>query len=422
MQKKTLNYFIYSTLIYFILLAYLIVSFYFATFLSFDFLYFILIYFTFIYFAIFCLAFLCLENRKKIRTLLHVYKESIKNFFPTYGRGTKNLVKDLPNQLSNFKKRVFTFKGGLTIFCLIILMLIPFLPNIELYVGILKLAMIMTIFAASWDLMAGYIGQVSFGHAIFFGIAGYTGALLIQNRGMPWYYAIFIGAFVAVAFGLIIGIPSLRLRGPYLALGTQAFALIVFNLMLTEEVIYGIHTRFSYLEYIPQYFILMVFMIISLSIMLIIVKSKMGTIFQSIRDDEICADASGINTTKYKLIGFMISSFFAGLAGSLFMVNIGSVSYANFQPLYSFYAIIMAAIGGLATITGAALGAFIFYILREVFSELFTNVIAIEALKDYGPVLVFSLFLMFVIRFADRGIMRPAIERLKELFDLLMGR
>ncbi|MFX1410029.1 MAG: branched-chain amino acid ABC transporter permease [Promethearchaeota archaeon] len=359
---------------------------------------------------------------KKIRTLLHVYKESIKNFFPTLGRGTKNLVKDLPNQFNNFKNRIFTFKGGLTIFCLIILIIFPFLPDIELYASILKLAMIMTIFAASWDLLAGFVGQVSFGHAIFFGIAGYTGALLIQNEGVPWFYAVFIGALVAVGFGLIIGIPSLRLRGPYLALGTQAFALIVFNLMLTEEVIYGIRTPYRALEYVPQYFILMAFMIISLAIMLIVVKSKMGTIFQSIRDDEICADASGINTTKYKLIGFMISSFFAGLAGSLFMVDIGSVSYANFQPLYSFYAIIMAAIGGLATITGAALGAFIFYILREVFSELFTNVIAIEALKDHGPVLAFSLFLIIVIRFAERGIMRPAMERLKELFDVLMGR
>jgi branched-chain amino acid transport system permease protein len=362
---------------------------------------------------------------KKIRTLLHIYKESIKNFFPTFGKGTKNLIKDLPNQFYNFKKRVFSFKGGLTIICLIILIVFPFLPDIELYVSIFKLAMIMTIFAASWDLMAGFIGQVSFGHAIFFGIAGYTGGALIQNEGVPWFAAIFIGALVAVLFGLIIGIPSLRLRGPYLALGTQAFALIVFNLMLTEEIISGgslATNPYRTSSYINQYFILMAFMIISISIMFIIVKSKMGTIFQSIRDDEICADASGINTTKYKIIGFLISSFFAGIAGSLFMINIGSVSYANFQPLYSFYAIIMAAIGGLATITGAALGAFIFYILREVFSELFTNVIAIEALKDYGPVLVFSLFLIVVIRFAERGIMKPAMERLKEIYDLLMGR
>ncbi|MFX1326871.1 MAG: branched-chain amino acid ABC transporter permease [Promethearchaeota archaeon] len=348
---------------------------------------------------------------KKIQALLKVYKGSIKGFFPYFKRGIVNTIKEIPTQLYNFKTWVFTFQGGLTFFCLIGLILFPFLPGVEYYASILMTAMIFTIFAASWDFLAGFVGQISFGHAIFFGISGFLGAQLIQKMGIPWFYSIFVGAIIAVLTGLIVGIPSLRLKGPYLALGTQAFALIMFNYMLTLEVTYGISTSYSNFSYIMQYFILMIFMLISLTIMLIIVKSKVGTIFKSIRDDEISSDASGINTTKYKLLAFMISSFFAGIAGGLFMVNLGSVSYANFAPLYSFFAIIMAAIGGLGTISGAALGSFLFWIVNE-------------GLRDFGEyaVLLFSLFLILVIRFAEHGIMRPAIERLKQFFDLLMGR
>jgi branched-chain amino acid transport system permease protein len=348
---------------------------------------------------------------KKIRGLLHIYKESIKNFFPSLKRGITNTIKEIPIQFSNLRTWLSTFQGGLTIFCLISVIIFPFIPGVEYYSSILMVAMIFTIFAASWDFLAGFAGQISFGHAIFFGVSGYIGAVLIKTFGVPWFYSVFAGAIIAVLTGLIIGVPSLRLRGPYLALGTQAFALIMFNIMLTLEVIYGIPTGFGDYHQLAQYFILMIFMILSLTIMLIIVKSKVGTIFKSIRDDEICADASGINTTKYKLLAFMISSFFAGIAGALFMVNIGSVSYANFAPLYSFFAIIMAAIGGLGTISGAALGSFLFWIVNE-------------ALRDFGEyaVLVFSLFLILVIRFAERGIMRPAIERIKEIFDFLIGR
>lgn len=347
---------------------------------------------------------------KKIRTLLNIYKESFKNFFPSLKRAINNSIKEIPTSIKNLKSTILSFKGGLVILCLIGLSIFPFIPNVEYYVSILVTAMIFTIFAASWDILAGFTGQVSFGHAIFFGISGYVGASLIHYVGFSWFPSLFIGAITAVLFGLIIAIPSLRLRGPYLALGTQAFALIVFNLMLTQEILV-IDTSFVDFHFITQYFIIMTFMVISLILMTLIVRSKVGTIFKSIRDDEICADASGINTTKYKLIAFMISSFFAGMAGGLFAVNISSVSYANFAPLYSFFAILMAAIGGLGTISGSALGAFTYWIVNE-------------GLRDFGEyaVLFFAIFLILVIRFSERGIMRPAIERLKDLFDVLMGR
>ena len=89
--------------------------------------------------------------------------------------------------------------------------------------------MIFTIFAASWDFLSGFAGQVSFGQAIFLGIGGYFTAFLFRDTNTPWWLSILIGAIVAVGFGLIIGIPSLRLKGPYLALGTMVFSLIIFD-------------------------------------------------------------------------------------------------------------------------------------------------------------------------------------------------
>ncbi|MFX1375756.1 MAG: branched-chain amino acid ABC transporter permease [Promethearchaeota archaeon] len=365
---------------------------------------------------------------RKIRQLSLIYKKSIKNFFPLLKNGTKNIIKDIPHQLNNLKMRIFSFKGGLTILCLVFLIIFPFfpkifpdIPKVRYYVTLIMFAMIFAIFGASWDFLTGFVGQVSFGHAIFFGMGGYAGALLLQNYGLSWFESIFAGAIVAVLIGLLIAIPTMRLRGPYLALGTQAFALITFNLMLTEDELV-VFPKFTQYYYVSQYFIILAFMLVSITIMFIIVKSKMGTIFNSIRDDQVAAEASGINTTKYKLIAFMISSFFAGIAGGLYMVKLPTVSYGNFNALYSFTAIIFAAIGGIASITGAVVGSFLYWIVNEIFYDLFSNYLKIQALADYGPVLFFSLFLILVIRFSDRGIMKPIIEGLKDLWDLLLGR
>ncbi len=338
----------------------------------------------------------------------------------------KKKIKNVPDYLKSWVK---TFSGGLTLFCLVFLIILPFLsPDlsfVEIFIPTLTLAMIYAIFAASWDLLTGISGQISFGHAIFFGVAGYICAYFIKLQGLPIWLSIIVGIGGAVFFSLIIGVPALRLKGPYLALGTLAFSLILLKLSLLgslaplrffiffgSEGISGLPNLSE--SSIITYFIVFITMIISFILIIQISKSKLGTIFKSIRDDETGAEASGINITKYKIIAFMISGVFAGIAGCFYaLYNTAVNPTGNFGVTISFFAILMASLGGLATISGSALGAFFFifleYILIEIGAANFVQ-------------LIFALVLVLVVRFAERGILKPILENLKDLWDVLLGK
>jgi len=319
----------------------------------------------------------------------------------------------LLSYVQRFKVWALSFRGGITLLCLVVLLLVP-LTGREYIVKIVITAMILAIYAASWDLLAGFAGQVSFGHAAFFGISGYITAAFVKFFGAPWFIALIIGAGYAVVFSLLIGIPCLRLRGPYLALGTLAFALILYNLFLAGTWLggtEGISALPSIGNAFVVFYIIAAFMIGSLIIMRAIVDSRLGTILKAIRDDEVGADATGINTTTYKLIAFMVSGLFAGIAGALFVLDTTAVNPALYQPLYSFYAIIMASIGGIATIYGSIVGSFLFTLLSE-----FLRPLAAAAL------LIFATILILVIRFAEEGVMNPFLERVQDLWDKIRGR
>lgn len=327
---------------------------------------------------------------------------------------------------TNFLKSWFgTFTGGLTLVCVIGFFLVPLITQNQYYLGIFIIASIFAIFAASWNFLAGFVGQVSFGHAIFLGMGGYGTAILIKYFNYHWLPSLLFGAIVATLIAMVIGIPCLRLKGPYLALGTMAMSVFLLAFFMNEELakIFNSLAGFQWfgepgVPVVPRispnpveiYFSYLIVMIICLVIMILIGKSKMGTIFRSIRDDETGAEASGINITKYKIIAFMISGFFGGIAGGLFAMQSFNVTPMFFQPLYSFYAIIMTSIGGIATISGSAFGAYIFFILEAILLDL------------WDPVFIFSIILILIIRFADMGLLRPALERLKDLWDFLLGR
>ncbi|MFW9961547.1 MAG: branched-chain amino acid ABC transporter permease, partial [Candidatus Thorarchaeota archaeon] len=226
-----------------------------------------------------------------------------------------------------------------------------------------------------------------------------------------WFVALFIGAGYAVIFSVLIGIPCLRLKGPYLALGTLAFSLILYNLFLTGTWLggtEGISGLPSLGSPFVIFYIIAAFMVASLIIMRAIVDSRLGTILKAIRDDETGADASGINTTVYKLIAFMVSGLFAGIAGALFVLDTTAVNPAQYQPLYSFYAIIMASIGGIATIYGSIVGSFLFTLLSE-----FLRPLAVASL------LIFATLLIIIVRFAEEGVMNPFLERVQDVWDMI---
>jgi branched-chain amino acid transport system permease protein len=346
-------------------------------------------------------------------------------------------IKGIPGYLKDW---VRTFRGQLTVIILVLMILLPLGSQSPYVLGIFITFMIFTIFAASWDFLAGIVGQVSFGHAIFLGVSGYVTAYFIKFFSLPWWLSLICGALIAVLFGSIIGVPALRLKGPYLALGTLSMSLIMYQLFLMgnmaiwwEETFPGT-TLFGSegVSGIPllspdpvvEYLITLFIMCLSLFIRTHLALSNLGTIFKAIRDDETGTSASGINTTRYKILAFMISGFFAGVGGALFAMHFRGVNPGVFQPLYSFYAIIMAALGGLTSLSGAALGAFVFVFVNEILRFL-KDIPFIES-SPLGPLMeplfIFSIFLILVIRFAEHGLLQPAIERFKELWDIVIGR
>jgi len=344
----------------------------------------------------------------------------------------KQKIKDLPGYLKSW---VTTFSGGLTILCLIILTILPFMSRDQSFLNFFlpqfTLALIFAMFAASWDLLTGISGQISFGHSIFFGISGYLCAYLIDYQGFPVWLSIMIGALGSVFFGLIIGIPCLRLKGPYLALGTLAFSLILLKLFLLgslSHIFFGSEgiSGLPPLDENPivEYLIIFISAIIIFIIIIQISKSKLGTIFKAIRDDETGAGASGINTTRYKIYAFMLSALFAGIAGGFYALYTTSVNpTGNFGTVISFFAILMASLGGLTTIRGAALGSFFFIFLEFTLIEI--GVIRFGSFAfDVGlwKFAIFAIILIVVVRFAEYGILKPILEHLKDLWDVLMGK
>ncbi len=339
------------------------------------------------------------------------------------------LKKELQAKLTNFpnyfKSWVKTFIGSLTLFCVLSLFILPFLSQnlnfTHVFLRQVTLAMIFSIFAASWDLLTGISGQISFGHAIFFGIAGYICAYLISYQSYPIWIAIIIGALGAFIFGFIIGIPFLRLKGPYLALGTLAVSLVLLKLFLMgslSDIFFGSEgiSALPKLSSNPvvEYLILLILMIITFIAIIQISKSKFGTILKSIRDDETGADASGINTTRFKIYAFMLSALFAGIAGSCYALYATSVNpTGNYGVTISFFAILMASLGGLTTITGSALGAFFFIFLEYS--------LIVSGAETYVN-LIFAVILILVVRFSKHGILKPILERLKDMWDILLGR
>jgi len=346
----------------------------------------------------------------------------------------------VPSAQDNLKSWITSFRGGIGLMGLILVTFIPLMLNDTVYYHTFIMAMIYSIYAASWDLLSGVSGQVSFGQAAYFGIGGYSCAYFIIYLGFDWFPSIFIGGILAILFGLLVAVPCLRFTGPYLALGTLAFSLLLFNLFhmaSLSHIFFGEQgipvptlSIFSFKgNIITEFLIVLIIMIICIVVMLAIFNSRLGTIFKAIRDDETSTEAAGINTMRYKLYAFMISAFFAGIAGSFYVLHIGKADYNIYSSLMSFYPIIFTLVGGIALISGSVFGAY-FYALTNLFLDelfdFFTQMGFFPEFFNNLPTafisLIFSIILLILIRFTERGIMEPTIKHSKTLWDLIIGK
>lgn len=237
------------------------------------------------------------------------------------------------------------------------------------------------ILATSLNLINGFTGQFSIGHAGFMAVGAYSSAYFTVTYGkeiesffaftgetiassIVLLAAILIGACVAAIAGLLVGIPSLRLKGDYLAIVTLGFAEIIRIVILNIDAVGGA-TGYQVSGY-ANFFWIGVFAVITVVVIHNIVKSDTGRALISIREDELAAEAMGVNTTRYKVISFAIGSAFAGVAGVLFAHYNKFLSTNDFQFIKSFEIIIMIVIGGMGSMTGAILGAIIVTILPEL--------------------------------------------------------
>ena len=314
----------------------------------------------------------------------------------------------------DFQGDVLAIPGRLiALIFFLLLFIFPLITQEPYTLRILIFSNIFVIFAVSWDFISGYTGQVNFGHALFFGVAAYSAALLNKYLGLQPWATIPIGAIVAVGAGVLMCLPALRLRGPYLSLVTLAFPLIVLGVIKAfPDVTGGEHgitglTRLSDSR-ITDYYISAVVMTISVFIMWKLTDAKSalvrtGIILHAIREDEIAARASGINTIRYKMLAFAVGGFFAGIAGGLFAHFMRIAGPSTLDLMLSFQAIIWTVFGGIVSIYGAVVGVYFLYPLME-----FLRVI--PELR----ILIFAVIVIVILLFMPEGIavwIRDKIER-----------
>jgi branched-chain amino acid transport system permease protein len=278
--------------------------------------------------------------------------------------------------LKDFQGDILSVPGRLLALIFFIgLLLVPMATNEPYILRTLIFANIFAIFAVSWDLLSGYTGQVNFGHALFFGVAAYTSALLNLKAGMPPWATIPIGALAAMVAGVIVCLPALRLRGPYLSLVTLAFPLILLGIIFTFTDFTGGEFGVSGLSRVSNsrvsdFYISYGVMLVSVMIMWKLTDAKSalvrtGIIFHAIREDEITARASGINTIRYKILAFAVGGFFAGIAGAFHAHFMRIAGPSNLDLFLSFQAIIWTVFGGITSIYGPVVGVFLMYPLME---------------------------------------------------------
>jgi len=270
-----------------------------------------------------------------------------------------------------FKGEVLVLPSRIIVFLFfVVLLILPAVTQYPYLLRILILTGIFAILAASWDLLSGFTGQMNFGHALFFGVGAYAAALLNQNVHIPPWGSIPLGGLAAVLAGLIIGIPCLRLKGTYLALTTLAFPIILMGIIFAFPNITGGELGISGLDRIARsrianYYIVIVLMLVLCTIMWKITDSNTGIIFHAIREDEVAVRAAGINTTRYKLLAFSLSGFFAGISGGLYAHFMRIAGPSTLEVSLSFTVVIWAIFGGVVTIYGPVGAVFILFPMLE---------------------------------------------------------
>ncbi|MDT3700928.1 MAG: branched-chain amino acid ABC transporter permease [Thermincola sp.] len=287
---------------------------------------------------------------------------------------------------------------------------------------LMNLAGIAVIGAVGLNILMGYTGQISLGHAAFLAIGGYTTAILLTNfPTIPWPLIVVVSGLVSALVGVVAALPAFRLKGLYLALSTLAFYEIVMFIILKAKpwtngaeglnvprpTLFGGMTIYSTVAF---YVTIMGLAILGVIVCKNLLRTKTGRAFIAIRDWDLAASAVGVNLRQYKTLAFMISSFYTGVAGSLYAYYLGFISPDDFTMLVSINYIGMVLVGGMGTLVGAVTGAVFMTFLPE-FASMAAGYLGtiVPAFGDAGVVpyferLIFGVVIVLFLIFEPDGI------------------
>ena len=263
---------------------------------------------------------------------------------------------------------------------------------------LLEKTAISIILAVSLSMVVGFLGELSLGHAGFMCVGAYLGgkvaAMLepaLGNGPLTLLVALVVGAAVAAACGVVIGIPALRLRGDYLAIVTLAFGEIVKSLFQnTSDATFGGALGLDTPRYDKRYLFIFAFILVLVTLAVVqnFIRSKHGRAVTAIRDNEIAAKATGINVTKYKLLAFILSATFAGVAGVLYSFSNYTVQSAKFGYNYSIEILVMVVLGGMGSINGSIIAAALITFLNTKLATILTGDLAVLQNLLYALILI----------------------------------
>jgi branched-chain amino acid transport system permease protein len=293
---------------------------------------------------------------------------------------------------------------------ILLLLAAPWIVAKPFFVHLMIMVLMWTVLGASWNLLGGFTGQVSFGHATFLGAGAYTMMILYLKLGIDPWYGIVIGGLVAALIALPIGTICFRLRGPYFALSTLAVAEIVRLVALNWESLTAgpVGLLITTLPKVtfwgqainweskpPFFYIAVVIALAALWATAVVSRSRLGAYLLAVREDIDSAEAIGINTVRVRVMALSLSAFFAGLAGGFYALYLRYVDPdAVFSIALSVEMVFIAVVGGLTTVAGPLIGAVFLVTLGETFRETFL----------VGHLIFYGFFMMLAIRYMPEGI------------------
>lgn len=308
-----------------------------------------------------------------------------------------DLIESYSEELKLIRKPWTRVWVGLFLLAMILLPL--YAPEYLVYVA--TIICIYSIGAQGQNLLIGYTGQISFGQAGFLAIGAFTFGHM-SRLGLPWPLALLGAGLLAGGFGLLVGFPSLRLKGPYLAIATMGFGIAVYQVFVNSETLSGGRMGLSIQKLTPilgiskitftYYFNLIIAVLFTL-LSYNLISSYLGRAFIAIRDNDIAAEVIGVNLMRYKLLSFAVSSFYTGIQGGLWGLFMGYLEPNMFTFMESITLFVAVIIGGLASVEGAIMGAAFVILIPQILSDY----------KEMVPV-VYGLTILLILIFEPYGL------------------